>query len=80
MRRTRLAAKLAERPWPHYIWAAHIGIPPTRLSWYQRGVKEIRPEDVALICEAMGCRPEDVVGWDPDEAWDDPYEQRVRRA
>lgn len=72
---------------PAYAFAAEIGIDPMYLSRYMRGLSyrhdrgrdgEIHPRHLIKICEALGVRPYEVVGWDEDEWWDNAFEQRLR--
>lgn len=70
MSRTRLAALMARRPeLPQYMWATLFRMDPIVVSRYRRGLKEIRPDHLAQICEALTIQglpdtPDDILGWE----------------
>jgi putative transcriptional regulator len=49
--------------------AAEIGLSETQLSLFRSGkVKGIRFSTLARLCAALGCRPGDLLDYDPDPA------------
>ena len=49
--------------------AAEIGLSETQLSLFSSGkVKGIRFSTLARLCAALGCRPGDLLDYDPDPA------------
>jgi putative transcriptional regulator len=48
--------------------AAQIGLSETQLSLFRSGkVKGIRFSTLARLCDALDCRPGDLLDYDPDE-------------
>lgn len=49
--------------------AAEVGLSETQLSLFRSGkVKGIRFRTLARLCAALGCRPGDLLDYDPDPA------------
>lgn len=61
-----LDAVLAERGMRANRLAAQIGVSETHLSLFRSGkVKGVRFETLAKLCEALDCKPGDLIGYEP---------------
>ena len=47
---------------PNYVFAARLGVAPTRLSEWSMGKRRIPPEKLLLLCEFLNVSPDDVLG------------------
>lgn len=64
--RITLDAVLAERGMRANRLAAEIGVSETHLSLFRSGkVKGVRFETLAKLCEALDCKPGDLIDYDP---------------
>lgn len=58
----RLSALLLEpKNRPNYMVAALCGFPPSRLSEYSLGRKQIPPHHLMALCEVLNCNPDDIL-------------------
>lgn len=65
--RVTLDAMLARRGMTAKQLAARIGVSETHLSLFRSGkVKGVRFETLAKMCDALGCRPGDLIDYDAE--------------
>jgi len=66
--RITLDQRLSARRMTARDLAAEIGLSETQLSLFRSGkVKGIRFSTLARLCKALGCRPGDLLDYDPGE-------------
>ena len=67
---TKLKLLLLRDPRPQYMIAGEIGIHPTTLSLYSRGLSEITPMNMVRLTRYFDLEPEDIDGQaNADELW-----------
>lgn len=67
--RVTLDALLAKRGRTARDLAAEVGLSETQMSLFRSGkVKGIRFSTLARLCAALGCRPADLLDYEPDSA------------
>lgn len=57
--------------------AAELGVEWRTYGAWERGENTINVEQLCNICDALGCTPNDIMGWDDSHANGDPEEQSL---
>jgi hypothetical protein len=82
VRRTNFARLMNEQHpyWHSYEWAGYLGADPKVLRGYARGTRDWSLRHLHRFAEMMEVDPADLLGWDDDEYWADPFERLLKRA
>jgi hypothetical protein len=80
-RRTNFARIMAEThpDWKAYEWAGYLGADPKVLRMYKRGEWEFTVAHLTRFAELLDVEPRDLLGWDEDLLWNDPFAKLLNR-
>lgn len=67
---TKFRLRLLEDGRPQYVIAADIGVPPSRLSEYALGQRNIPTSRIYDFVRLWGCGVEDILGYEDDDGVD----------
>jgi hypothetical protein len=65
--------------WYAYEWAGFLGADPKIIRGYKLGRLDWTPGHLHHFAEMLGVQPRELLGWDEDETWADPFEKLLRR-
>jgi transcriptional regulator with XRE-family HTH domain len=55
-----------ERGWTQTDLANRLGFNACQISFYESGKREPNFKNFIKLCEALGCTPNDLLGWDKE--------------